>query len=313
MAVYTQLKKPEIVKILKEYDLKLKSFRPEKGGASNSNYLLKTNRGKFMLTIAEEQTKKEVKQWAKRLRWLAKHQFKTPLSIQTKTGKLVSNFQGKPVIIKEYLSGYSLTNAKRKHYVEIGAGLAKLNAVPLPEFMINRMVFDSPVYQSVIGKNIDPYYEQWLKSRLEFFKKNMPKKLPKGLVHNDLFLDNVLFENDHFKTILDFEDASDFYFIFDVGMAIIGLCFKNEKLKLKRAKAFLEGYQSIRKLKQQEIKHLQFFTEYGAVLMSTWRAWKYHIDAPNHERAWKHQEMMRMAKHIQKMKPKKFLKKLNLE
>ena len=312
MAVYTKLEKRDIKNILKEYDLKLIQFKPEKGGASNTNYLLKTNKGKMMLSVAEDFSEKEAKLWAKKLNWLTKNGFRTTTLIKTKKGKLITAFNKKPVLLKKYLSGYVLTEASLKNYREIGAGLAKLHLIPVPKFLRKQFFFDNPLYVEVIGKNIDIKYERWLEKRLEHFDKNLPENLPKGLIHSDLFLDNVLFKNGHFKTILDFEDAGHYYFVFDLGTTIVGSCFDGEQLNFKKAKALLKGYQTVRKLKKKEIKALQIYTEYAGVMWSSWRIWKYHIKEPGHERAGSHRTMMRMAKSVQKMKKKKFFKRLGL-
>ena len=126
----------------------------------------------------------------------------------------------------------------------------------------------------------------------------MPPGLPTGLIHGDLFCDNVLFEGEKFKAILDFEDACHYYKAFDVGMAIVGVCRKAASIDPGKADAFVSGYQEVRALEEAERANLQAFIECAAILTSVWRYWKYHIDAPDIEESTRYTEMVEIAKRV---------------
>ena len=308
MAVYTQLRKSCLEKLASRFGLNLRSFVHNEGGSCNSNFLLKTNKGRYMLTLVEERTVSESAVLAKLLRWLEKHRYPTTRLRKTKNNKYYRTLKGKAVFVKKYLKGKTCGALNAKQLKQAGASLARLHAVPLPATISDKLYYEDPKFEKIIGRGIDMAYEKWLKKRYAFFKKMLPTDLPKGLIHADLFADNIIFNKNKIKAIIDFEEACHYYLIYDIGMAIIGLCMMEGKIIEVKAQAFINGYQKERKLTKKEIKHLQLFMEYAAVRTSNWRIWKYHFDAPNAARKNKHREMMATAEMIRKMPKKKFLK-----
>ncbi len=308
MAVYTQLSKPELVKLASKFGLKMNDFAPVMDGACNSNYLLETDHGPYMLTIVEERNEVEAAVLAKLLLWLEKNKYPTTRLRKTKNGGNYETYLGKAVLVKKYLKGkvHDVLNAGQIE--QVGKYLGQLHSVPLPGFIPDYHYYEKPVFYSVIGKGIDVEYESWLEDRLDYFNKNLPENMPRGLVHGDLFSDNVLFEKKNLKAIIDFEEACNCFLIFDIGMTIIGLCMYGSKIIAEKARALLKGYQEIRYLEKEEMLNLQMFMEYAAVRTSSWRLWKYHIDAPNPERENKHREMMAMAEAVRDMPKEELLK-----
>ncbi len=307
MAVYTKLKKSEIKKLAKKFKLKVLNYAPVQGGACNSNYLLETNLGNYMMTLVEERNEEESMILGKLLLWLEQHQFKTTPLRKLKNGNIMGNFSGKPVLVKKYLSGKVIFDLNKKKLRQIGKRLGKLHRIPIPDFVLDHHYYEKPVFNSVFGAGIDPEFEKWLKNRLYYFEAHLPKTMPRGLIHGDVFADNVLFKKNRLKAIIDFEEACNYYMVYDLGMILIGLCSKGTDLDLKRSGEVIKGYQKIRTLEKEEINNLQLFTEYAAVRTSNWRYWKYHLTAPNPERAEKHREMMGLAEHLRKMDKKVFL------
>jgi homoserine kinase type II len=126
----------------------------------------------------------------------------------------------------------------------------------------------------------------------------MPSGLPRGLIHGDVFYDNVLFAGKKLKAIIDFEDACQYYKVFDLGMAVVGLCTSESKVELTRVRSLINGYQSGRMLDVVEKESLQLFIEYAAIATSSWRFWKYNIVAPHVGKSDKHWEMVNIAKDV---------------
>ncbi len=308
MAVYTQLSKSELIKLASKFGLKMHDFKPVKGGACNSNYILETDCGRHMLTIVEERTEEETAVLAKLLLWLKKNKYPTTRLRKTKNGINYETYSGKAILVKKYLKGkvYDVLNAEQ--IKQVGKYLGHLHSVPLPDFLFDSHYYERPIFLSVIGKGIDLEYENWLKNRLKYFDKFLPRNMPRGLVHGDVFGDNVLFGKKKLKAIIDFEEACDYFLIFDIGMTMIGLCMDGLEIIPDKARALIKGYQKIRPIKKEEMVCLQLFMEYAAVRTSSWRIWKYHIDAPNPERKNKHREMMAIAEAVRGMTKKEFLK-----
>ena len=123
----------------------------------------------------------------------------------------------------------------------------------------------------------------------------------------DIFFDNVLFENNKIKAIIDFEEACNYYLIFDLGMGILGLCRTGEKIDLNKARALIKGYEQIRSLGVPERDSLQLFIEYAAIATSWWRFWKYNIHTPTPDLRNKHWKMVQVAKEVEILDKKHFL------
>jgi len=133
--------------------------------------------------------------------------------------------------------------------------------------------------------------------RYRYLIEKLPSQLPVGLVHGDIFYDNVLFEDENFKAILDFEDVSRIYKIYDLGMAIVGLCSEGTDIVIKKVRALVDGYQEVRLLEDIEKDSLQLCIEWAAILTSTWRFWKYKIDTPDVDKSEKYMQMVDIAKN----------------
>jgi homoserine kinase type II len=165
-------------------------------------------------------------------------------------------------------------------------------------------------YPQVIKVGSDQDYIQWLEFKYRDLMRNIPSGLPSGLIHGDLFFDNVIFEGKKFKAILDFEDVCHYFKAFDIGMAIVGLCREGTSVALRKAGAFTSGYQEIRRLKGEERESLQAFTEFAAILTSAWRYWKYNIDTPIAKKADHHWQMVKVANDVNKIPKERLLEAL---
>ena len=136
-----------------------------------------------------------------------------------------------------------------------------------------------------------------------YFKKYIFTGLPKGLIHGDLFYDNILFTSlsSHsiaFRAFIDFEEACNYYLVFELGMGILGCCIKSNTIDINKARAFVRGYQEERPLVDEEKESLQLFVQYAAVALSYWRFNKYNIKEPHESMATQHWEMVEVAKNI---------------
>jgi homoserine kinase type II len=130
------------------------------------------------------------------------------------------------------------------------------------------------------------------------------------LIHGDLFFDNILFEGDKIKAIIDLEEACSYYLIFDLGMAVIGLCRTDDKIDLTKVKALIEGYETVRLLSSVEKKSLPLFVKYAATATSWWRFWKYNIHSPKPDLSTKHWEMVQVVKEVDVLVTEGFTAKL---
>lgn len=307
MAVYTQLTISELRKILALYAIQLVNFRPIEGGNSNSNYYIQAKEGAYMLTIAETQNLTQVLIIAKLLRWLNKHQFFTTKVVPTIDGVLVTQFGEKPIFVKEWIEGKVLERFSELQLMQIGKEMARLHQIPPPNDLPKISPFGYQMFDTAIGKGIDVAFEDWLEERQQFLIQYLPHHLPQGLIHGDVFFDNVLFEDGELKAIIDFEEACHYYFVFGIAMGILGTCRTGEVIHLYQAKALVQGYETLRSLSFSEKAALQLFVEYTAIALAWWRYWKYNIQSPWPERKDKYLEMVRIAKAVRAVDKEVFL------
>lgn len=294
MAQYTKLLARDIQEIVDQYALDLTHCLPIDGGAANSSYLLSTPQGKFILTICENAPTR-VAQMNQVLLLLAQNEFPAPRIHPLANGKLMTFHQGKPVTLKPYITGTVIKNLTNNQLSQIGAAMAQLHEIPAPDYLPDKHMYVDSYYPLIMKTGTDHTYMKWLTQRNEALTKSIPANLPVGLIHGDLFYDNVLFEDGNMKAVLDFEDPCRSYKVFDVGMAVVGLCTDGSEIPLDAIRAFVNGYQSVRLLENAEKDCLKNFVAYTALLTSAWRYWKYNMDVPNKAKANNYLQMVAIA------------------
>lgn len=307
MAVYTQLRESGIREIAGSYDLTIVDYEPLAAGTANTNYMLRAQQASYVLTVFEEATLALTVEHGRLLSLLKEYAFPSPRPLVAVNGEIAIAHNDKPVMMKEYVAGYVCRYPDKTMLHQVGTAMAKLHQVPWPDFLSYRRPYGVQKLASIQGQNIDTEYEGWIAKRLSYLEQQKPQGLPRGLIHGDIFYDNVLFEGTRLKAIIDFEDASCDDKVFDLGMGIVGLCRKGQAVVLERARALVKGYEQIRELEEGEKRALQLYVEYAAVTVSCWRYWKYHIDAPSAENADKHSQMVRVAEGVQHIPKARFL------
>ncbi len=295
MAQYSKLVENEIQEIAGRYKLEITGYEPIEQGASNSNYMLSTKRNQYILTILEFEPARAAKM-SSVLLLLAEYEFPAPRIHKLANGEVLTKYRGKPVLLKPYLTGQVIKDLDEHKVRQVGAALARLHEIPAPDYLPDRNAYLVETYPAVLAKGIAPEYKNWLRQRHDSLVQDIPAGLPIGLVHGDIFYDNILFDEGKFKAILDFEDVCKTFKVYDLGMAAVGVCTDDTKIVLRKVRALVEGYQQVRLLQEKEKQSLRSFVEFAAVLTSAWRFWKYHIDAPDAGKSERHMQMVDIAK-----------------
>ena len=306
MTEYLKLQENNIREILSEYGLKLSNYKLIEEGSGNTNYLVSTAENKYILTLFEIGFIR-TKNLCRLLYLLEKYEFPSNLIKKTASGDEITTYQGKAVLLKYYIAGDVAESLDEDMIFQVGAAIGRLHSVPAPDYLPDHHDYGKESFSRVMDRGINSEYESWVGERYNFLIKTIPSGLPFGLIHGDVFIDNVLFEGKKFKAIIDFEEACIYYNIFDLGMAVVGMCLKGSEMELPKVRALVEGYQTIRILEEVEKEILKLFVEYAALATSSWRFWKYNIDTPIPELAGRYREMVKIAKAANAMPDKKFM------
>jgi len=277
MAVYTKLNQNKIEEILLSYNLgKLDSFKGIEEGIENTNYFLLINKKKFILTIYEKRVKSlDLPFFSDLMSSLNKSDFKCPAPISNNNNSTVTDFNGKKLMIVSFLEGKAKQNLSPLNCKSVGAETAKMHKLTSNlklqrknDLSIKswRNLFDSVKDRCTkIHKDLPSLIEE----NLFDVEKNWPHNLPKGIIHADLFHDNIFFDKDNFSGIIDFYFSCEDFFAFEIAICFNALCFDGAKENLSfnvtKAKNFIDGYSSIRKLSDLEKQSIKVLSQ-GAAL-----------------------------------------------
>lgn len=307
MATYTKLNQHDIQILADNYQLKVTEFEAMDGGNGNSSHLIKTKEDTYVLTVCDDKVFDEVLKMGQLLLLLERHEVPCTRLISTINGDILITHSNKPVMLKVYIEGQVHDNLNETMLSQLGIQTAKLNQISAPDYLPTNHPYGRQHFPKVVGLNIDQKYESWLAAEINYLDKNVADNLPLGLIHGDLFNDNLLFENENFKAIIDFEEACYYYSVFDLGMAIVGTCLDNTSINLNKVNALVNGYQQIRPLEPIEKDSLQMFIRYAAAATSYWRFNQYNIEMPCKDKAQHHWQMVQIAEEVSAMSKTKFL------
>jgi homoserine kinase type II len=261
MAVYTELRKTFLEELADDYNfgrLGAASGIPE--GSVNSNYLIESTKGKFLLRIDEVKSESEVRREIDLLAFLRKHGFPCPSPMQDRMGRYYREYEGKCVSLYKYNEGRTpvAVRLKPSQLETIGRTLGELHVIGkgYKKGIDNRFSFERIADLYLTVRNRLPNYfrkiTRTLEDEIDYLTRYLEGKLPKGIIHGDLFADNLLFRGEKLTAVLDFEAACRGKFIFDIATAVNALCFVDGGYSLDRFRYLLQGYESVRTLSLAE-------------------------------------------------------------
>lgn len=273
MIQYTLLSDQEIQEIVRPFGIKeITHINKLMGGSENTNYLLKTESHSYVLNLFEHKSLDQANDLAQLLLHLQRNDFKTSQPILTHDQKLILNWQHKPVMVKNFFEGKIMDDLPQHVLCLIGEKLGQLHQLPPIDYLPKILPYGYENFHLVNEYTETSSFSKWLFEIRGYIQPYLDLNLPKALIHSDLFSDNVVVSHDETSiTILDFEEAAYYYRVFDLGMAIIGLCAVNERLNAEKVSHLLMGYAQVISLTANEQAALQAFTVYAGTSMSLWR------------------------------------------
>lgn len=313
MAAYTILDKEEIKTIVSQYAIgSVHTYSILSGGSENTNYGVITTDGSYVLTVCEQKSIQKATELAHLLEHLEAHNFSTSKVVRDLNQALITMWNDKPILLKEYLKGNILEDFPNHLLTLLGKELGKLHQIEAPEYLPKDIAYGMEYFEEVQTYSPDSLFGSWLKDIKKMVQKQISSPLPKTLVHSDIFYSNVIVGDDgNSVVIMDFEEASYYYRIFDLGMMIIGLCSKGEAIDLAKVGHILKGYQEEVQLLDVEKDSLKLFTIYAAAGTAFWRHKHFTYVKPDSAMSKHYLHMKNIADSIRTLPDDCFKKLLN--
>ena len=292
MASYSTLSYDQVNEILSAYGrAPAEEYRPLSGGLENTSFLVLAGGQHYVLTVLEQKSLEKAHDLARLLEHLLHHNFRSSRVIKTVAGSLVSTFQEKPVLLKHYISGEITAALSDETMGAIGGQMARLHAIPPPAYLPTEYSYGQQTFDSLLARGDGEPFVRWLKAKDAFIRENLNARLPRAFIHGDVFYDNVILSEDGI-IFTDFEEACYYYRIFDLAMAVVGMCAPGGIILLPKVRVLLMGYQAVHALASKEKAALRAFVVYAATAAASWRYRQYHVVYPdksmkNHHEAMK--------------------------
>ena len=261
MAVYTSINSSDLNDWIEKFNFKdLVNFKGISSGVTNSNYLIQMAHSNYILTIFEHNNIEELPFYIDLMTYLAKENFLCPRPIENKNGQALGLLKEKPALMVSFLDGKEKAIRSPKSCYLVGQYLAKLHltANNFPQLNKNTRGLDwvSDMYLN-LKKYLSLEDQGILELEINYHKEMDKVELPEGIIHGDLFRDNVLFLNDKISGFIDFYYACNEKFIYDIAIAINDWCIDQDgQINKSMFLEFIKGYRSERKLTDNEQEYL---------------------------------------------------------
>jgi len=266
MAVYTEISDDELDDFLGQYDIgQALSCKGIAEGVENSNYLLHTDTGFYILTLYEKRVHKDdLPFFLGLMDHLASGGFISPTPIAAKEGDSLKEVAGRPAAIIEFLDGRSIRRPTPRHCSLLGETLAQLHTVG-SSFKLSRpntLSINSwrPLFESCQASETGSMPSQIfseISEELAYLEKHWPSDLPSGVIHADLFPDNIFFLNDQVSGVIDYYFACNDFFAYDLAICLNAWCFETDgSFNITKARTLLNGYRAVRPFSEEEMQYL---------------------------------------------------------
>ena len=261
MAVYTDVAADDLAQFLSGYDLgELLAYKGIAEGVENSNFLLHTSRGYFILTLYEKRVAEDdLPFFLALMEHLAARGLNCPQPVKNRSGGMLGRLAGRPAAIVTFLEGLWIRRPSAAHCAAVGEALARLhlagadfapkraNALGLASW---RVLYE---HAKTRGDSVREGLCAEIAKELAALEKNWPRDLPDGVIHADLFPDNVFFLGETLSGLIDFYFACTDTLVFDVAICLNAWCFEpDHSYNVTKGRALLNAYARTRALSAAE-------------------------------------------------------------
>jgi homoserine kinase type II len=288
MAVYTDVGDEEIAAFIASYGLgEVVSFKGIAEGVENTNYLVETEGGWFILTLYEKRVDPaELPFFLALMEHLADAGLRCPTPVRDVEGRNLRELAGKPAALVTFLEGLSIRRPTANHCGAVGEALARMH-IAAADFTMSRrnglgLEDWRPLYDRFAARadEIRGGLGDMIETELAFLEQHWPRSLPQGVIHADLFPDNVFFLHDRLSGLIDFYFACTDALAYDVTVCLNAWCFEADgAFNITKGRALLKGYDSVRPLSEAERASLPVLARGAALRFLLTRAFDW-INTP---------------------------------
>ncbi len=285
MSVFTTVTREQLGAWLKSYSIgTLAAFEGIAAGIENTNYFVTTSQGRFVLTLFEKLTARELPFYLNLQDHLAGKGVPCPRPVPDRSGSFLGELNGKPAALVSFLTGKDVAAPAAGLCAQAGAMLAGIHVAG--GSYAGRMANPrGPKWWTAVMPEIAPFLGagdvKLLEDEVRFQSRNRPRKLPRGAIHADLFRDNVLFENGRISGVIDFYFACTDALLYDVAVAVNDWCVAGDSaLDGRRAAALLEAYGAVRPFTAAERSAWPAMLRAGALRFWVSRLYDFYLPRP---------------------------------
>lgn len=265
MAVYTDVSDADLTAFMSAFDLgQVLSFKGIAEGVENSNFYLRTEQGSFFLTLYEKRVREEdLPFFLGLMEHLSQKGIHCPLPVRARDGRAWRELNGRPAAVVTYLTGLSPRKTDASQCGELGAALARLH-IAGADYTLSRPNALSlegwkPLVKQCEAKanGVRMGLSTLIASELRWLEQHWPRGLPEGVIHADLFPDNVFFMEGRISGLFDFYFACNDALAYDVAVCLNAWCFESDgAFNITKGRALLSCYRAVRPLAPVEVAAL---------------------------------------------------------
>ncbi len=265
MAVYTDVSDAELTQFLEAFELGAAlTFKGIAEGVENSNFFLKTERGTFILTLYEKRVREEdLPFFLGLLEHLSRKGIQCPLPVRARDGKAWRTLAGRPAALMTFLSGLSPKRPDAQQCGELGAALARLHLAGADYKLTRPNALSVEGWKALVkqceakANSVHMGLGTSIGAELRWLEQHWPAGLPSGVIHADLFPDNVFFMEGKLSGLIDFYFACNDSYAYDIAVCLNAWCFEHDgAFNITKGRALLSTYRAIRPFTAAEVAAL---------------------------------------------------------
>jgi len=274
MAVYTDVAAEDLAPFLAAYDVgELLTYKGIAEGVENSNFLVHTSRGYYILTLYERRVaERDLPFFLGLMEHLASRGINCPQPIKNSAGQTLGRLVGRPAAIVTFLEGLWIRRPTAAHAAALGEALARLHLTGADFPMRRENALSVSGWRQLYAacaervNEVQRDLKSVLAAELDTLEREWPHGLPQGVIHADLFPDNVFFLGDRLSGLIDFYFACTDTLVYDVAICLNAWCFEpDHSFNVTKGRALLASYVKTRPLSPAEWEKLPLLAR-GAAL-----------------------------------------------